>query len=263
MVNIYNLKHKKQEKEKIVGITAYDLFTSLVIKDLNVDFILVGDSLNMVVKGEDNTLSTTLDDIIYHTKIVSKIIKDKIIVADMPFLTYHISKEQALENAGKIIQQTEATAVKIEGGEYRIETIEFLIKNGIPVMGHLGLTPQMLYTMGGYKIFGKNNDERKILIEEALKLQEKGVFALILEGVKEDIAKEISEMLEIPVIGIGAGRFVDGQILVISDILGMHDKKLPKFARKYVDLLKIGQEAVLNYINDVRTLNFPSDKEVY
>lgn len=267
MVDVNVLSEKKKRSEKIAGITAYDFFTASIVSQSNFDFVLIGDSLNMVVKGEETTITATMDNIIYHSAIVSKTLKgtNKIVVADMPFLSYQISVEKAIENCGKVMVHGGVHAVKIEGGELRCPTIKALVSNGIPVMGHIGLTPQMIYTFGGYKVKGKTEDEKDLLAKEAIAIEDAGVFAIVIECVREETAKYISSKVSIPVIGIGSGIYTDGQILVINDVLGMSapNQKSPKFARKYTDFFALGVESLKCFSSDIKDGKYPSKEEAY
>lgn len=256
------LKIKKQRFEKIVTVTAYDYFTTLVAKSIEPDFILVGDSLGTVIKGEKDTLNVTLNEIIYHAKIVKKHAGDIPVVVDMPFLTYNISKEQALANAGKILVKAGVDGIKIEGFEV-LNTIKFLTKNNIPVVGHLGFTPQSFRKLGKVKIYGNDNRDATILLNQAKQLEEAGIFCLILECVKPNIAETIAQELSIPVIGIGAGKNVDGQILVIHDILGMLPGKTPKFVKKYANIYDTAINAIHNYKNEVINGVYPDESHSY
>ena len=256
---IKNLNKKYLNKEKIVCITAYDaLFAKLT--DEFVDIILVGDSLGMTVLGYNSTIPVTLDNIIYHTQAVARGAKKAFIVSDMPFMTANISIEETCKNAQKIMQNTQAQAIKIEGGEHIFPHIQTLVKGGIPVMGHLGILPQHYFTEGGYHIKGKS-DEKKI-ISDALALQESGVFAIVLEGVTEDIANKITKMLSIPTIGIGAGKGCSGQIQVMHDLLGM-SSYLPKHSKCYDDIASKCKEIFKTYANEVRTETFPTKENSF
>jgi len=262
MKTIKNILKNKQEGKTISALTAYDYFTASIVKEAKPDFVLVGDSLNMVFAGERSTLSAKLDQMIYHSSIVSKVFEDCNIpiIGDMPFLSYHINDEESLKNAARFFIEANLDAVKIEGA--RVSTIKNIVENGIPVMGHIGLKPQSVHSEGGYRIFGKNDEETTQLIQDAKNLEKAGVFAIVIEGVKEVVAKKITNSISIPTIGIGAGQGVDGQILVTNDILGM-TKKVPKFVRQYVDFNKLGSEALINWIKDVNDKKFPKNEEMY
>lgn len=252
-------KHKGSGK--ITMITAYDaLFARLF--DGIVDVILVGDSLNMSFNGEPDTLSVTLDQMIYHTKAVCNGTNSSLVVFDMPFGSYFNHKE-ALKNSIKVLKETKASAIKIEGGEEKRELIKSLVDNGIAIMGHIGLLPQMVRRDGGYKIKGKNQDELEKLKRDVLALQDAGVFCIVVEGVKSEIAKELTKISKVPLIGIGSGNSLDGQVLVFSDLLGLNLGHYPKFVRKYLDGAKLIQDAIKRYVEDVKSGDFPSVDESY
>jgi 3-methyl-2-oxobutanoate hydroxymethyltransferase len=257
-----NLKYKNGRK--ITMLTCYD-FTMASIFEIskeNIDIILVGDSLGNVVQGEYDTLGVEVEDIIYHTKAVRKGAPSIFTVSDLPFMSYQESVETAVKNAGLIMKRSKPNAVKLEGGKEFIPHIERIICSGIPVMGHLGLTPQSVNVFGGYNVRGRLKQEREKIIEDAVLLEKSGVFAVVLECVPEDLAGEITSKLNIPVIGIGAGSQCDGQVLVAQDMLGMNNNKF-KFVRKYADVDNIINNAVKNYAQDVRNGSFPSSDESF
>ena len=242
-------------------ITAYDaLFAKLF--DPIADIILVGDSLNMSFAGKPDTLSMTLEQMIYHTQAVCNGAPTSFIIADMPFGTY-TTKEKALENAIIIFQQTQADAVKIEGGEGKAETVAYLVENGIAVCGHIGLLPQSVRSEGGYKVKGKDEIQATQLIRDAKMLEAAGVFCMVIEGVKADVASKVSRNVSVPVIGIGAGNGVDGQVLVFSDMLGLFEAFTPKFVKKYLDGANLVKEATQNYKNEVQSRAFPDEIHTY
>ncbi len=253
----------KVKKEKITMLTAYDYAMAKLIDACGVEAILIGDSLGMVVQGYDSTLEVTLEDMIYHCKSVARGAKRAMLIGDMPFLTYHISMTEAVRNAGRLVQEGKVHAVKLEGGRERAETVKAIVGAQIPVMGHLGLTPQSVHALGGFKVQGKDEVKAKALIEDALILEEAGVFAIVLEAVPEELAKVITEKLHIPVIGIGAGRYCDGQVLVIHDMLGLYNDFTPKFVKQYADLGACVKEAVGHYIKEVKNQSFPEEKHVF
>lgn len=253
----------KVEAQKITMLTAYDYSMAKLLDNAGVDTLLVGDSLGMVVQGNDSTLSVSVDDMIYHGKAVTKATKRAFVVVDMPFLSYHISIEETIKNAGRIIKETGADAVKIEGGERVVETIEALTNAQIPVMGHLGLTPQSVNLFGGFRAQGKNEYDAKKIVEDAHLLQDAGVFAIVLECIPELLARLISKKLWIPTIGIGAGRYCDGQVLVINDMLGIFNDFTPKFVKHFADLAQPIKKAVKTYIDEVRAGNFPEREHAY
>lgn len=244
-------------------LTAYDYTTAKLLDEAGVDCILVGDSLGMVILGYENTLHVTMDDMIHHTKAVSRGTKNAFIIGDMPFLSYHTDIKTTVENAGRFIQEAGAQAVKLERGREIINHIKAIINAQIPVLGHLGLTPQSVNIMGGYKIQGKSADEAAKLIEDAEILQDAGVFGLVLECVPESISRLISEKLDIPTIGIGAGRYCDGQVLVVQDMLGMYKDITPKFVKKYAEMGTGIVNAVQSYIEDLNSRQFPEEKHTF
>ncbi len=252
---------KQKNKELITMITAYDaLFAKLF--DSQVDIILVGDSLHMSFNGDSDTISASLEEMIYHTKAVCSGAKNALVVFDMPFGTY-LDKKSALKNAVKVYKQTKASAVKIEGGENKAHIVKNLTNNGIAVMGHIGLLPQSVRAEGGYKIKGRNKKEIKQLLKDAKAIEKAGAFAIVVEGVISDVAKEIANSLTIPVIGIGAGSEVDGQVLVWSDAFGFFEEFTPKFVKKYMNGAELIKESLSNYIDDVKQKKFPSEEHTY
>lgn len=260
-ISIGKLKKMKQEGKKILALTAYDsIFAQLF--DESMHLLLIGDSLNMIVKGEQDTLGTTVDEIIYHTKAVVKATKNAFILADMPFGSYY-DEQTALINALKIIKLSGASAVKIELDMDKIPLLKRLCDEGIPVMAHIGLKPQFVRFEGGYKIAGKNEDAKKHLLSLAKACQEAGAFALLLEGIKADVATQISINSSIPTIGIGSGNQTDGQILVYSDALGFYDDFVPKFVRKFMQGKQLVKEALNAYALAVEEKSFPNEDESY
>ncbi len=254
---------KRKGKEKITAITAYDYPSAIAVDRAGIDIVLVGDSLAMVVLGEKTTLKATMDIMLHHLKAVSKGVKNALLAVDMPFGSYHTGEEKAVENAIKLVREGNAEAVKIEGVEKKESIIEKIVNSEIPVMGHLGLTPQSVIKMGGYKIQGKTEEEINLLISQAKKLESLGVFSIVLEGIPEETAKLITESINIPTIGIGAGRYCDGQILVLHDLIGLNYEKTPSFVREYANVKGIIEKSVKNYIEDIKTGKFPSEKEVF
>lgn len=262
-VTVSTFLQKKQNSEKITMLTAYDCSTAKYFDEAGVDSILVGDSLGMVVLGYDSTHHVTMDEMKIFTSAVSRGAKRCMIVADMPFMSYHHSLEEAVKNAGDLIKAG-ASAVKLEGAsEHILNVVRRCVESGIPVVGHLGFTPQYLNVLGGYKIQGKSAENTKFILAQAKKLQDAGAFAVVLEMVPEESAKLITENLHISTIGIGAGRYTDGQVLVADDILGKYSEFTPKFARKYADLKSAITQAAESYIKDVAKGNFPDEKEVF
>ncbi|MFP5113378.1 3-methyl-2-oxobutanoate hydroxymethyltransferase [Bacillaceae bacterium C204] len=253
----------KESNEKIVMLTAYDYPSAKQAEEGGVDVILVGDSLGMVVLGYDSTIPVTLEDMIHHTKAVKRGAKNTFILADMPFLTYHLSVRDTLLNAGRLIQETGAHAVKLEGADDVIEKIAALTKAGIPVCAHLGLTPQSVGVLGGYKVQGKDAEAARKLIDDAKKCEEAGAFAIVLECVPKQLAEEITQSLSIPIIGIGAGIEVDGQVLVYHDILGYGVERVPKFVKQYHSVNPFMIESIQAYAAEVKNKQFPEDKHSF
>jgi len=253
----------KKNNIKITMLTAYDYSMAKILDESGIDAILVGDSLAMTIQGKDSTLEANIDEMLYHCRCVVNGIKNAMIVGDMPFLTYHINTEEAVRNAGRFIQEGKVTAVKLEGGKSMAETVRAIVRAQIPVMGHIGLTPQSINIFGGFKIQGKVESAAKALIEDAVALEEAGAFAIVLEGIPEMLAKLISEKLSIPTIGIGAGKYCDGQILVIHDILGLYSDFAPKFVKKYANLREPIAKAVDTYIQEVKSEHFPEKQHTF
>ncbi len=245
---------------KISMLTAYDYTTAKLIDEAGIDTILVGDSLGMVMLGYEDTLKVTLEDMIHHTKAVTRGVKEAFVVFDMPFMTYHTTVEEAVRNAGRAIQETGAQAVKLEGGAHIRDKVKGIIDAQIPVVGHLGLTPQSVNVFGGFKVQGKGEIQARQIIEDALLLESLGVAAIVLEAVPEELARIITEKLTIPTIGIGAGRYTDGQVLVIQDFLGMYPDFTPKFVRKYVEMGEAIKGAVRQFNEDINQGVFPEKK---
>ena len=262
-VTVRSFAKMKKKGEKIAVLTAYDFFTARILDQIGIDSILVGDSVNMVFYGSPTTLSINMDQMIYHTKAVSSAVKRALVIGDMPFLSYQTNTSDAILNAGRFLKEGGAHAVKIEGGSEMAETVKKIIEVGIPVMGHIGLTPQSIHKLGGYAVRGKTEEDRKYLMESAKILEGVGCFSLLLESVPKELAETISKSLKIPTIGIGAGAGCDGQVLVINDILGLFEDFKPKFVRRYAELGKEIKKACLNYLNDVKSGRFPSEEEGY
>ena len=258
-----SLFEMKISKEKISMLTAYDYTLAKIIDQAGVDIILVGDSASNVMAGHETTLPITLDQMIYHASSVIRAIKRSLVVVDLPFGHYQGDSKEALRSSIRIMKEAEAHAVKLEGGKEVLESIQRILTAGIPVMGHLGLTPQSIYKFGTYTVRAKEEEEAKILIEDAKLLQDAGCFALVLEKVPADLAKEVASSIEIPVIGIGAGGGVDGQVLVIHDMLGITQQFSPRFLRRYHNLHQEILKACTHYINDVKSSDFPNENEQY
>ncbi|WP_024786886.1 MULTISPECIES: 3-methyl-2-oxobutanoate hydroxymethyltransferase [unclassified Lebetimonas] len=256
-----NTISKLQKKEKLTMITAYDALFAKIFDDI-ADIILVGDSLNMSFMGENDTLTATMEQMIYHTKAVCNGAKKAFIVCDMPFGSYS-TPNKALENAIRVYKETKADAVKLEGGAEKADTVKLLTNNAIAVVGHIGLMPQFSRSEGGYKVKGKDEISRQKLLEDAKAIEEAGAVMLVIEGVKEEVAKEITEIIKIPTIGIGAGRYTTGQVLVWSDMLGFFESFKPKFVRRYLNGAEMVRVAVKKYVDDVKNSKFPSVEEIY
>lgn len=262
-VTIIDIQKMKSEGKKIAALTAYDYPFARLIDEAGVDIILVGDSLGMTVLGYENTLPVTIEDMIYHTKAVKRGIKRALLVADMPFMSYQVSIDDALKNAGRLIKEGGAEAVKLEGGIAIQEIVSAIVEVGIPVMGHIGLTPQSIHKFGGYKVQGRKSIQAREIIEDAKALEDAGVFSIVLEGMPLELAKEITQKVKIPTIGIGAGQFCDGQVMVIHDLIGLSGEFKPKFVKRYIEAGEVIKNAVKEYIKDVADGNFPTDDHSY
>ncbi|MBI2974734.1 MAG: 3-methyl-2-oxobutanoate hydroxymethyltransferase [Deltaproteobacteria bacterium] len=257
------LRARKNSGERIIMLTAYDATFAKLLDDSGVDVLLVGDSLGMVIQGHQNTIPVTVEDIIYHTKCVARGPKRAHIMADMPFMSYQASIDHAMINAGRCLKEGGAESVKLEGGEELLETVSALTSSGIPVCAHIGLRPQTIHQMGGYKIQGKTSYSADKLISEAKMFEEAGAFMLLLEGIVAEIAFEITKSVNIPTVGISSGSGCDGQVLVIYDLLGMDKDFSPRYLKKYANLHEIVTGAVKNYINDVKEGEFPSEEHSF
>jgi len=253
----------KENGEKISMLTAYDYSTAKLLDEAGIDSLLVGDSLGMVMLGYENTLQVTVDDMIHHCRAVAKGAKRAMVIGDMPFLSYHVSIEDSIKNAGRIVQEGGAHAVKLEGGREIIDKVKSIVNAQIPVIGHLGLTPQSINMFGGFKVQGKNEEQARKIIEDSLLLQEAGVFAIVLECVPEMLAKLVSEKLRIPTIGIGAGKYCDGQVLVTQDMLGMYTDFVPKFVKQYSNLCDAIKESAKGYIHEIKEGEFPAKEHTF
>ncbi|QXM07092.1 3-methyl-2-oxobutanoate hydroxymethyltransferase [Crassaminicella indica] len=260
---VSSFQKAKKDGEKISMLTAYDYSTAKLLDEAGADSLLVGDSLGMVMLGYENTLQVTVDDMIHHIKAVSRGVKRAMVVGDMPFLSYHICVEESVRNAGRLIQEGGAHVVKLEGGRDVIDHVKAIVKAQIPVIGHLGLTPQSINMFGGFKVQGKSEEAARKILEDALLLQEAGVFSLVLECIPEKLAKLITEKLDIPTIGIGAGKYCDGQVLVTQDMLGMYTDFTPKFVKKYDNLNESIVAATKKYIEEINTGVFPSKEHTF
>jgi 3-methyl-2-oxobutanoate hydroxymethyltransferase len=262
-ITTHQLQMMKNRGEKISMLTAYDYSMAKIIDAAGIDIILVGDSASNVMAGNETTLPITLDQMIYHTSSVTKAVKRAFVVADMPFGTYQGDSHEALRSAVRLMKEAAAHAVKMEGGHEIKESVDRVLSAGVPVMGHLGLTPQSIYKFGTYSVRAKEEEEAQQLLEDARVLQECGCFAIVLEKIPSELAKKVAEEIKIPIIGIGAGQYADGQVLVVHDMLGINKEFKPRFLRRYADLHTIMTEAVQQYIQDVRNKDFPNDKECY
>ncbi len=260
-MTVNDFRRMKEEGVRITALTAYDALFAAILDEAGIDLILVGDSLGNVFQGRETTLPVTVEDMIYHGEIVARSVSRSFVVVDMPFMSYQVSTEDAVRNSGMVMKKTGCQAVKLEGGRAIKDIIKSLVDIGIPVLGHIGLTPQSVNVFGGYGIQGRNN--RQKIIDDALTVEESGAFAVVMEKIPDSLAKEITEKLAIPTIGIGAGPHCDGQILVTEDVLGLFRKFKPKFVRRYAELADSALEGLSKYIDDVRKGTFPSDKESY
>jgi 3-methyl-2-oxobutanoate hydroxymethyltransferase len=262
-VTVGEIKEMKQRGEKIPMLTAYDYSTARLLDEAGVALILVGDSLGMVMLGYESTIPVTMDEMIHHTKAVVRGTKHALVIGDMPFMTYHISIDDALRNAARFIQEGGAQAVKLEGGEVVADRVSRLVACGIPVQGHIGLTPQSVHQIGGYKVVGKTPEVAVRLLNDARALEEAGVFSIVLECVPAPLSKLITERVTVPTIGIGAGKNCDGQVQVVSDILGLFTDFVPKHAKQYAKLNQVVTSAVGDYIAEVKAGTFPTPKQSY
>jgi 3-methyl-2-oxobutanoate hydroxymethyltransferase len=256
-ITVPNILSKKRKGEKVVMITAYDATFGRLLDQAGVDMILVGDSLGMVVQGHENTVPVTLDEMIYHTRAVARGVTRAHLTADLPFMTYKVSKEQALLSAGRLMQEGRAESVKLEGGLEMADTIYHIVTAGIPVVGHVGLTPQSVHALGGHRIQGKRGLDRARIIKDAVAAAEAGAFCLVLEGIPLELAETITREVAVPTVGIGAGLHCDGQVLVCYDLLGMNEGFSPRFLKKYAELGQTIREAVGTYAEEVRAGLFP------
>ncbi len=262
-VNIHTLRQMKERGEKIAVLTAYDATFARLFDESGADVLLVGDSLGMVIQGQETTLPVTLDEMIYHCRAVMRGVRRAHVVGDMPFMTYQASLEQAMANAGRLMKEGGVGSVKLEGGAQHAELVARLVAAGIPVMGHIGLTPQSFHQLGGFKVQGRDAGGRERLIADARALEDAGAYAVVLEAIPSDIAREITEALTIPTIGIGGGVHCDGQVLVSYDMLGMDESFKPRFVRRFATLGATIKEATAAYVAEVRGQTFPSDAESF
>lgn len=261
-MTVPEVQKRKREGKKLIVVTAYDALFARIVEEAGIDVILVGDSLGVVVQGKKDTLSVTMDDMLYHTRLVAGAARRALVIADMPFLSYQVSVEEAVRNAGRFLQAG-AAAVKLEGGSAVADRVEAMTRFGIPVMGHLGMTPQSVHRYGGYKVQGKERERAETLIADATALESAGAFAIVLEAIPATLAKAITEALAIPTVGIGAGPHCDGQVLVLYDLLGLFDEFVPKFVKPYAHLKADALQALRRYKEEVEHGKFPTDAESY
>lgn len=257
------VKEMKAAGKPVTMLTSYDYSMAKMVDDAGIDMILVGDSLGNVILGHDSTLPVTMEDMIHHVKAVCRGVSRAMVVADMPFMSYQVSREEAVRNAGRFLKETGAQAVKLEGGREVAKTVSKIVEAGIPVMGHLGLTPQSVHQLGGYKVQGKDEYAAKRLLKDAKELEEAGVFSIVLECVPSALAKMVTESLQVATIGIGAGPHCDGQVLVIHDILGLYPRTPPKFVKKYVNLHESIASALKQYKDEVEGRSFPGSEHSF
>lgn len=262
MMTVPEFQQYKREGKKLIVVTAYDALFARIVEEAGIEAILVGDSLGVVVQGKKDTLSVTMEDMLYHTRLVAGAAQQALVIADMPFLSYQISVDEAVRNAGRFLQ-VGAAAVKLEGGAPVVDRVEAMTRFGIPVMGHLGMTPQSVRRYGGYKVQGKERPKAVALVEDAKALESAGAFAIVLEAIPANLAHDITQTLTIPTIGIGAGPHCDGQVLVLYDLLGLFDQFVPKFVKPYAHLKADALQALRRYKEEVEQGKFPTDSESY
>ena len=262
-MTVPEIRSMKERGEKIVCLTAYDYCFARILDESGVHLLLVGDSLGSVVQGHDSTLPVTVEDIIYHTRAVTRGRRRALVVSDMPFMTFQLGVDDAKRNAGRLVQEGGAESVKLEGGVTQAATIEALVKMGVPVMGHVGLTPQSVHQFGGYRIQGRGEADARAILDDALAVEQAGAFSVVLEGIPVQLAREITQHLSIPTIGIGAGVHCDGQILVVHDMLGLFDDFTPKFVKRYANLKETIGGAVQSYMEEVRAEAFPAEEHAF
>ncbi len=261
-MNIPDFQKCKRSGKRLILVTAYDALFARIVEESGIEAILVGDSLGMVVQGKKDTLSVTMEDMLYHTRLVAGAARRALVIADMPFLSYQVSVEEAVRNAGRFMQAG-AAAVKVEGGQAVLDRIDAMTRFGMPVMGHLGMTPQSVHRYGGYKVQGRDEDAARAVIEDARALESAGAFAIVLEAIPTDLARRVTETVTIPTIGIGAGPACDGQILVLHDLLGLFDEFVPKFVKPYAHLKADALQALRRYREEVENGKFPGVDESY
>ena len=262
-ITVPHILKMKQRGERITCLTAYDYSFARILDEAGVEMLLVGDSLGCVIQGGANTLAVTMDEMIYHTRLVARGCKRALVIGDMPFMSYQTGKEDALRNAGRFFKEAGAAAIKLEGGVAVQESIRAIVAAGMPVMGHIGLTPQSVHQFGGYKVQGREKERREAVLRDAAAVEEAGAFAVVLEGMPQDLAGEITERLAIPTIGIGAGVECDGQVLVIHDMLGLFDDFVPKFVKRYADVKQTMLGAVKEFVGEVKERKFPAEEHSF
>jgi len=262
-ITIPDIYKKKAEGRKITVLTAYDFPTAQIVDEAGIDIALVGDSLGMVVQGIDSTLPVTMDEMIYHTRLVARAVRTSFVVGDLPFLSYQAGIDDAVRNAGRFLKEAGAEAVKLEGGVTAVPAIKAIVAAGIPVMAHIGLTPQSVHMLGGFKVQGRDEAAREKILADAQAVQDAGAFSVVLEAVPAALAKEIGGMVRIPTIGIGAGPHCDGQVLVLHDLLGLFDRFTPKFVKRYANLKEQAVTAVRQYKKDVEDGGFPAEEHSF
>lgn len=260
-ISVQSIWKMKQSGQKIAMLTAYDFPTARLLDESGVHMLLVGDSLGMVVQGQSTTLPVTMDEMIYHTRMVARATRHAMVIADLPFMSYRVTPEEALRNAGRLMQESGAHGVKLEGGAELAETVRRLVQSGIPVVGHLGLTPQSVHALGGFRVQGKTLSAARRMLDDALALQEAGAFALVLEMVPDEVATFITEQVSLATIGIGAGPHCDGQVLVFHDFIGFTSGYIPKHNKRYADMAQIVRAAAQSYVDEVGRGEFPATEQ--
>lgn len=261
-MTIPEFQQHKRERKKLVVVTAYDALFARLVEQAGIGTVLVGDSLGVVVQGKRNTLAVTMDEMLYHTRLVAGAVKQAIVIGDLPFMSYQVSVEEAVRNAGRFLQAG-ATAVKLEGGAVMADRVQAMTRVGIPVMGHVGMIPQSVHALGGYKVQAKAQDQATMLLEDAKALEAAGACAVVLEAIPAHVAQTITQSVSIPTIGIGAGPHCDGQVLVLYDLLGLFDEFVPKFVKPYAHLKTDALQALQRYKEEVEQGKFPSESESY
>lgn len=262
-VTIHRLIKWKQKGRRIAAVTAYDYTMARLVEQAGVDLILVGDSLGNVIQGHDSTIPVTVDDVVYHSRAVARAVEHAHLVGDMPFMSYQASLEEGMRNAGRLMKEGHVHSVKLEGGRQHADLVRRLVRSGVPVMGHLGLTPQSVHQLGGYRVQGRTEEAARLIVEDARILEQAGAYSIVLECVPERVAREVTKALSIPTIGIGAGPHCDGQILVLQDLLGLNDEFKPRFVRRFANLAEETVSALSTYVDEVRSESFPSAEETF